>query len=271
MLVDELGRPPDRLDVDSGVVADPGQRLGERLARDPVRGECDRVDGAADQVGAGTGRLERKREPVPAGALAVQADRKPRELAQLGDELAAAVRLEQPGRVVEHDPRGADLGEALGRLEQRVVPGRSVEKPGVELASGGDHRLGGDAQVPGIVQGIVEAEDVDPARRCAGHEPAHEVVADRPRAHEERAADCQHQRGLRAGLDRPDPLPGALGSAADRGVERASAGDLEVGVAGAVEDVREPQQVGGGHRAGERLLREQADRGVDEPWHDRGP
>ena len=233
--------------------------------------ERDGVDRAADQVGAGARRLEREREPVPAGALAVEADRQARELAQLGDELAAAVRLEQPGRVVEHDPRGADLGQPLGRLEQRVVAARSVEQPGVELASGGDHRLGGDAQVPGIVQRIVEAEDVDPARRGARHEPAHEIVADRPRADEERAADREHQRRLRARLDRADPLPGALDSAADGGVERASAGDLEVGVAGAVEDLGEAQQLGGGHRAGERLLREEADRGVDEPWHDRGP
>ena len=33
VLVDELGRPPDRLDVDAGVVPDPGEGLRERLAR----------------------------------------------------------------------------------------------------------------------------------------------------------------------------------------------------------------------------------------------
>ena len=135
MLVDELRGLPDRLDVDARVVADAGERLGERLGRDAVGRERDRVDRTADQVDSGARRLERERQGVPARALAVEAHREAGELAQLGDELARAVRLEQAGRVVEHDARGADLRHPLRRLDQCVVPARAVQQAGVELAA----------------------------------------------------------------------------------------------------------------------------------------
>ncbi len=57
-----------------------------------------------------------------------------------------------------------------------------------------------------------------------------------------------------ARLQRADALPRALDAAAHGGVEDAAARDLEVGEAGAVEDLGEAQQVGRRHQAGERLL-----------------
>src|SRR4051794_5884608 len=51
MLVDEVGRPPQRLLVDSGVEAEADERLGCGLARDAVCGKRDGIDGARDQVG----------------------------------------------------------------------------------------------------------------------------------------------------------------------------------------------------------------------------
>ncbi len=57
-------------------------------------------------------------------------------------------------------------------------------------------------------------------------------------------------------LKRADPLPRALDAALDRAVEAAAAGDLEVGEAGAVEDLGHAQLLGGRHRACERLLSE---------------
>ena len=70
-----------------------------------------------------------------------------------------------------------------------------------------------------------------------------------------------------ARLERADPLPRALDAAAHRRVEDAPARDLEVGEAGAVEDLRERDELGGRHPARERLLPEQADRRVDELRH----
>ena len=68
-------------------------------------------------------------------------------------------------------------------------------------------------------------------------------------------------------LQRADPLPRALDAAPHGRVEDAAARDLEAGEAGAVEHLGEPQQVGGRHPPGERLLREQADGRVDEARH----
>ena len=44
VLVDEVGRLPERVDVDAGIEPDAGERLGERLARDAVerRARADR-------------------------------------------------------------------------------------------------------------------------------------------------------------------------------------------------------------------------------------
>ena len=52
-------------------------------------------------------------------------------------------------------------------------------------------------------------------------------------------------------------------------VEAAAAGDLEIREAGAVEDLREPELLGGRHLARERLLPEQADGRVGEGRHGR--
>ena len=78
VLVDEVGGLPEPRDVDAGVEAHPGERGGERLARDAVERERERIDGAGDQVGARARGLERVRERGAAGALAVEADREAR-------------------------------------------------------------------------------------------------------------------------------------------------------------------------------------------------
>ena len=68
-------------------------------------------------------------------------------------------------------------------------------------------------------------------------------------------------------VDRADPFPRALDGAPHGGVEHAAAGDLEVGEAGPVEDLGDPQHLAGRQLAGKRVLREQADGGVDDLGH----
>ena len=249
----------------------PAQRLGGGLGRDAVRRERDRIDGARDQVGAAAGGLERDRERVPRGALAVEADRQARQLVQLGDQLARARRLQQAGGIVQQHARGAELRHALRGLDERLAAVASVQQARVELAPDVDDRLGRVAQVLDVVQRVVQAEDVDAALGRGGHEAPHDVAAERPRADEEAAADRQRERRLRVRLQRADALPRALDAAMDGRVEGAAARDLEVREAGGVEHLRELEQRGGGHDARERLLSEHANRGVDQPWHDGRP
>ncbi len=144
----------------------------------------------------------------------------------------------------------------------------AVDEARVELAVGRGDRLGRLPQVLDVVQRVVEAEDVDAALGRARNEPAREIASDGARADEEAATQRHAERRLRPRLERPDPFPGALDSAAHRTVEDASAGDLERGEPDPVEELGELQEVGRRHAPGQRLLAEQADGRIDERGHD---
>ena len=173
---------------------------------------------------------------------------------------------------MDDDPRGAELRELARLLDERVHLARdagAVDEPGLELALGRRDRLGRLAEVRDVVQRVVQPEDVDPVLGRGRDEPPGELAVDGPGADEEAPAEREPERGLDPRLDRPDPLPGALHAAPDRAVEDAAAGDLEVGEPRSVEDLGEPEQLGRPHRSRERVLPEQANRGVDELRHDR--
>ena len=233
--------------------------------------ERDGVDGAGDQVRPAPGSFERDGERVPPRALAVEADRETAQLAQLGDELTRPRGLQEPGRIVEQHARSADLRQALRGVDERIAPLAAVQEAGVELAAGGEDRLGGLAQVLDVVQRVVQAEDVDPALRGRRHEPPRDVAAHGPSADEETPAHCERERRLRVGLQRANPLPRALDTAPDGGVEHTAARDLQVREPRSVEHLRQLEQRRGRHHAGERLLPEDANRGIDQPWHSVGP
>ena len=150
-----------------------------------------------------------------------------------------------------------------------VAPG-AVHETDVQLPAGRDDRLTGLDEVRDIVQRVVEPEDVDPVLRRACHEPAHDVGRDGLRADEEPAAQREPERRRRPRVDRPDPLPGALDAPPHRCVEDAASRDLETGEPGAVEDLRDAQHLARRDAPGERLLRQEPDRGVVELRHAAG-
>ena len=268
--VHELRAAPESIEVDAGVQPDPGERLRQRLGGDAVERERDRVERDGDPLGPGAHGLDRRREADAAGALAVEADGQAARLAHALDKLAGLRRVERAGGVVDQHPRGAQLGQLVRALEQHVgLAGRAraVHETDGELLPGVPDRVGGLTEVREVVERVVEAEDVDAATRGARDEAAHEVGRDRPRADEEAAAQRHAERRRAARADRPDPLPRALDSAANGAVEAASAGDLEAREAGLVELGRELVQPRRGDALGERLLREEPDRRVDELRH----
>ena len=270
VLVDEVGRLPERVDVDAGVEARAGERLGERLARDAVQRERERVDRARDELRAGARGRERRGERAAAGALDVDPDGQAARLGERVDELLRRVRLEPAGRIVEQDAHRAELGQLLRALDERLElagAAGAVDEPGLEVALGGDDRLRRLAEVRHVVERIVETEDVDPVLGSGGDEAPREVGVDRPRADEETAAEREAERRLDARLERADPLPRALDAALDGGLEVPAARHLEVREPGAVEDLGEPELLGRGNTPGERLLPEQADRRVGERRH----
>ena len=100
--------------------------------------ERNRVDGARDSVRAGPGGVEGGGEPTPGSALAEDADGQAALRGERRDELVRPRSLECPGRVVEQDARGTEVGELLGLLEHLLrLPAAlgAVDEARVELAA----------------------------------------------------------------------------------------------------------------------------------------
>jgi hypothetical protein len=126
-------------------------------------------------------------------------------------------------------------------------------------------------EVRDVVQRVVQAEDVDPVLRGARHETADDVAADRARPDEEAAAERDPE-----GVETRDLMArirshGLSTRRPNGGVEHPSARDLEARESRAVEDLRHAEHLRRRELASERLLREQADRRVDELRHSAGP
>ena len=120
VLVDHVGGLPQVRRVDAGVAAEPVERLDERLARDAVQRQRERVDGGRDQVGADARGDDRVQQPRAGGTLHEEPDREARRLADPLDELLREVRAERVGRVVDDHARRAELGNLLRPLDERV-------------------------------------------------------------------------------------------------------------------------------------------------------
>ena len=107
-----------------GVEPQPRERRGERLARDAVQRERERVDGARDQVGAGARGLERVGEPRAGGALAVEADGQARTPRRRGRRARppGAARARRSGRGSARASRRARRARAPARRARPSAP-----------------------------------------------------------------------------------------------------------------------------------------------------
>ncbi len=241
VLVDEVCGGPELVQIYTGVETQSGERLRCSFRGDAVHRQCDRIGGDSDHVGARARGLERGGEGVAAGALRVEADRQTGHVTQLGDELTRAVRLQNRGRIVQEDARGAHLRQPLCGVDERLMAAPSVEEARLELGARRDDRLGSLTEVVDVIQRVVQAEDVDAALGSARDEPAREVSPDGTRANEEAPAQRKRKRRFRPRLERADPLPRALDTAANGGVEDAPTRDLQVRKTGSIEELREAQ------------------------------
>ena len=270
VLVDQVGRLPQRSRVDAGITPQPLECVDERLSRDPVQCERERVDGGRDQVGPDPRCDDGVEQPRPRRSLHEQPHRQARFGPDPLHELLGQMWQQRVRRIVEDDAGRAELGNLLRPLDQRfdlAFPAGAVDEPDVELLPRGHDGLPGLTEVRDVVERIVEAKDVDAVVGGTGDEPAHDVRRDGARADEEPPAKRQAERRRRPRIDRPDPLPRALDGSPDGRVEYAASRDLEVGEPRTVEDLRDPQHLAGGQLARERLLRQQTDRGVDDFRH----
>ena len=238
-----------------------------------MEAEGERVDGGRDEVGSRLDRSQRRRDPETGRALHVEAHREPARLANPRDELLGLVGEQRARGIVDDDARRAELRELPRLVDERVGLVRAtgaVDEARMERAAGAGDRRARLAQVGDVVQRVVEPEDLDAVLGGAGDEAADDVPADRARSDEEAPAQRDSERCRYAGLDRPDPLPRALDPPAHGRVENATARDLEAREARPVEDLGDPQDLRSRKPPGQRLLREQPDRRVDQlrhrPW-----
>ena len=269
-LVDDVRGVPELRDVEPGPVAEAVERLRDRLARDAVERQRERVDGRRDEVGARVDGRECGCEADASGPLHVEADGKPARLLDPGDELLRLVREERAGRVVHDDPRRAEVGQLARLLDERVGlvgASRAVDEPAWNAPPALVIAAPASRRFETSFSGSWRRKTSMPFSAAHDDEAADDVAADRARADEEAAAQRDPERRRHAGLDRADPLPRALDAAAHRRVEDAAARDLEAREAGSVEDLRDAKHLGGRQLPREGLLREQADGRVDELRH----
>ena len=150
--------------------------------------ERERIDGGRHDVRADARGDERVRERSASGGLDVEPDREPARFGEPLDELLRDVRQQAAGRVVEQHARGAEIAEQPRLVDEGVDLHRlagAVDEADVELASRRNDRLAGRPEVRDVVQGVVEAEDVDPVLGRARDEPPDDVDRDRLRPDEE--------------------------------------------------------------------------------------
>ena len=199
VFVDESRRLPDAVGIDAVLEPEPGERVAQHLAGHPVQRVGDRQHGRGDRLGAVAGGLDRHRQRVSAGALAVEADRQAGGLRQLVDDAVARARVERAGRVVHQHVVGAQLGQPSRLVDHpRQVRHEAGEgQAGVQAAARLAHGRGGRLEVLHVVQRVVQPEDLDAALGRAEDEAAHQVVGQRPRADQEPAAQRHLQRRRR--------------------------------------------------------------------------
>ena len=270
VLVDHVGGFPEARDINSCRAAQAVENVDQRLPRNAMQSERQRVDGGRHKVGAEACRDQRVGEPGSRSALDVEPDRQTARFGQPANELLGHMRRQRARWIVDDDARRAELGQSARLLDESLdaaVAPWAVDETCVELATGGDDRLTGLAQVRDVVQRIVQAEDIDPVRRRRCDEAAHDIGAHRLRADEEAAAQSDPERRRRARVNRTDPLPRALHPAPHGRIEHAAAGDFEARKPCKVEDRGDPQHLAGRHLAGEWLLREQPNRRVHKLRH----
>ena len=228
------------LEVQPGVVVAAGEgrdhALGRGLARAPGQWRERRVEHRGP--GLHRGHVGHRRHP--ARAVRVDDDGQPGRLAQRRDQLPGDLGAQQPGGVLYHDVVDAHLDQALGQPAPQLQPVDRADRvaqralgPALRLPRRPDR----DLHVAEVVQGVEDAEDVDPAVRRGRDEELHRVVGVVAVPHQVLAPDQGLYRSVRSRLVQPaQVVPGVLA-------------ELQIGLEG---------------RAAEGLHREQAD-GVQLP------
>ena len=203
----------------------------------------------------------------PGGVVGVQVHGQVEVLAQRGDELGRSRRPQQAGHVLdgEHVRAGVDdlLGQAQVVVERVELLARVEQVAGVaqrHLGDGGagvEHGLDGRAHLRDVVEGVEDAEDVEPGAGGLVHERVGDLGGVRGVADGVAATQQHLQRDVGHRLaQQGQALPRVLGQEAQRDVVGGATPRLHREQLG-----REPrdvpgdvQQVAGAHPGGQQAL-----------------
>ena len=157
----------------------------------------------------------------------------------------------EPDRVVQEHARRAELGQLARLLDERLHRARragAVDEAGLELPAGGVIALsasgGSRRRSAGRAGGRRRSRSPRRRPRSGARSRRRPAGSRRGSGRGARARAASTSR-----LQRPDPLPWAFDAAPDRPVEAAAARDLEVREAAPVENLGEPELLGGRHAA----------------------
>ena len=284
--VDLAHHLPVRLEVLGGPQRDAGVQVGvgggghERRQRWLARGARHRRRRDVHGVGPRLDRGQQRRELTAGGVVGVDVDRQVEPLAQRTHQPPGGVRSQQAGHVLDRQDVGARvhdlLGQAevvvqgvetLGGVEQvRGVAERDLGDRGPGLPDGVDRRT----HLTHVVQGVEDAEDVDPGPGGLLHEGLRHPR--RVRRVADRVAPAQQHLQAQVGhrlAQRREPVPRVLAQETEGDVVGRAAPALDAQqLRHAAGQVRgDGQQVGGADPGGQQRLVRVPERGVGDLGH----
>ena len=258
--VTEVGRDVEQqVHVEAGVELGALEDFNHRFGRRVAGAHRHRRDRGVDDLGAGFGGLDQRRDRHAGGGVRVDVDRQVGDLLDRLDQVVGDVGAEQRGHVLDAQAVGAHFGEFLGQLDvalDGVHRRDGVADRGLGVLAGLLDGLQRHQEVTRVVQCVEDTEDVDAVDGHALDALLDDVVGVVAIAEDGLAAQQHLVRGVRHRLlELAHALPRILVQEADAGVERGAAPGFERPEAGLVELLGDREHVGGDHAGGvERLV-----------------
>ncbi len=166
---------------------------------------------------------------------------------------------QESGHVLDTNRIRPQIFQLLGQIHKPVDAmdrADGVTDGGFRMFAAGFHFADGPIEIPHVVKGVEDAEDIDAVRGRPFDEPLHHVVGVMAIADQVLSAQQHLELGVgHGGPQGPEPFPGIFFEEAQAGVESGAAPDFQRPIADPIKLLRDGQHVFRAHaRRQQRLM-----------------